>query len=286
MSLCYSKIEKCNFSYYHQCTSFFHLSRRYVFVRENGWEPKNQLYAEKGDGCGLVIIWCFDESIRVFLDIAKLPQRINTIHSHLSDRRWITLSVNISHHFPPWEAGTPERTVKTAFKRRTPSCAQSERSVFSRLIQISLSSSLNILRRLGCALDHSGTENESHIAAHIGCSCNFSHSSEGWNILNSHFILAGIYAVWYGSWPRMTTFTVSNGVESNARNICFPSGKHCSCEYSRLTKSVNSCQYGFSNSDERTASHDGWIFTIKNNYTTSIVIFWNQQWKNLSQIFR
>lgn len=35
--------------HYH-CIIIFHSSLRYVLVRENGWEPKNPLSAENGDG--------------------------------------------------------------------------------------------------------------------------------------------------------------------------------------------------------------------------------------------
>jgi len=87
------------------------------------------------------------------------------IHFCFSDRASIAASVKFSHHIFWWLAGSHSRTVRTELRRRTPCSAQSVRLVFSRLIPISDSSSLKILRRLGCGFDHSGIENESHIAA-------------------------------------------------------------------------------------------------------------------------
>ena len=164
-NLCYMKILKCKFSYFHQNTSSIHWDWRNRLVRENGLEPKNPLCAEKGDGWGLVITWCWFVSMSFFLEIAKFPHNINTRFLRCSDKSDITRSVNISHHFQLWDAGSPTLTVRTAFKRRTHSDAQSERSVDVRCIPRSVSSSLNIFLRLGCGLDPFGTENDMPIAA-------------------------------------------------------------------------------------------------------------------------
>ncbi len=105
----------------------------------------------------------------VFFEIAKFPQRIKTIHSFFSDKRWITVSVNCSQPFHPCDAGLASRTVRTAFRRSIPCSAQSVRSVCSLCIQVSLSNSLKIFLRLGWGLLPVGTENDKPIAAQTGC---------------------------------------------------------------------------------------------------------------------
>lgn len=247
---CRQKKEKCKHYFLsHQSIGSFPWLSRYIFVFENGFDPKNPLWAENGDGCGDVIIWCFELSISDFFEIAKFPQRIKTIPSLFSERIRIVASVKFSHPFPWCDAGLPCSTVNTAFRRSIPCSAQSVRSVSVLVIQRSLSNSLNIFRRLGWGLLPLGTEKDNPIAAQIG----FCHSE--WNEESAW------YAVWYGSCPRMTTFTLSNGVISKARKIFFPSGKHFFCEYSLFIKLVRSSQYGFSNSEARTACQDEWIRT-------------------------
>ena len=208
---------------------------RYASVRENGRDPKNPVWAENGEGCGEVMIWCFEVSMRDRFAIAYAPQRMNTTPSLHSDIDLIAASVNVSHPCFWWEAGSHSRTVRTLLRRRTHWSAQSERSVAVRRIPRSDSSSFRIFLRLGWGRDPSGTENESPIAAH---------------------------GVWYGSCPRITTFTFSKGVISNARSIYFPSGKHRFVAYSAFTKAVSSCQYGASHSLARAACQDGWIRTV------------------------
>lgn len=233
---CRQKKEKCKHYFFPpQNIGDFPWLSRYIFALENGFDPKNPLWAEKGDGWGEVIIWCFVLSMSNFFDIAKLPQRIKTIPSLFSERVRMTVSEKFSHHFHWCEAGTHSRTVSTALRRSTPCSAQSERSVSVLVIERSLESSLNILRRLGWAFDSFGTEKESPIAAQ---------------------------AVWYGSCPSMTTFTFSNGVISNALKIFFHSGKHRVFEYSSFTKDMSVSQYGFSNSAPKTECHDEWIWTV------------------------
>lgn len=172
---------------------------------------------------------------------------MNTIPSPFSESVRITVSVNVSHHFPACEAGSPERTVRTEFKRSTPCSAQSVRSVCFLLIPMSDSSSLNILRRLGCRRDPSGTENESHIAAP---------------------------GVWYGSWPRITTFTFSKGVMRKARNISFSSGKHWETQYSDFIYSDKSLKYSLlislSRIDSQDVGIDNCILIISTKYASSV----------------
>lgn len=94
-----------------------------------------------------------------------MPQRINTIHSRVSERVWIILSVKFSHPIFACDAGSQERTVSTALSKSTPCSAQSVSSIFVRLTQISDSISLKIFRKLDCILESFGIENESPIAA-------------------------------------------------------------------------------------------------------------------------
>lgn len=121
-------------------------------------------------------------------------------------------SVKFSHHFHAWDAGRPDRTVKTEFNRRTHCFVQSVKSVFVRNMPISDSNSLKILRKLGCTLDQFGIEKESPIAAP---------------------------GVWYGSCPRITILVSSNEVSCSALNILSALGKHSYCEYSQLIKVCN-----------------------------------------------
>ena len=47
-----------------------HISESWVRCLEKGFDPKKPLWADKGDGCGVAIIKCFEESIRIFFDWA------------------------------------------------------------------------------------------------------------------------------------------------------------------------------------------------------------------------
>src|SRR3989338_9155320 len=64
---------------------------------------------------------------------------------------------------------------------------------------------------------------------------------------------------WYGSCPRMTTFTASNGVSSKALKMNFGGGKTFAERYSQRTKSVSSLKYSFSNSVLSASFHVGSI---------------------------
>lgn len=43
---------------------------KYVFIFENGFEPKNPRYAENGLGCGVAMIKCLFQSIKFDFEIA------------------------------------------------------------------------------------------------------------------------------------------------------------------------------------------------------------------------
>ena len=69
---------------------------RYSLARLNGRLPKKPEYAEKGLGCGDVIIWCLLTSIKCILEMAEFHQRINTTPSHSREIADITASVKFS----------------------------------------------------------------------------------------------------------------------------------------------------------------------------------------------
>lgn len=146
----------------------------------------------------------------------------------------ITASVKFSQPIPPWEAGSPERTLKMVLRRNTHCLLQSVRSVFVRWTHTSDSSSLRILRRLGGSFVPSGTEKERPIAAP---------------------------GVWYGSCPRITTRTLSSSKISNIRNMLCISGKHTHSAYSLERVCISSEKYGCCISSDRFDCQevDNWI---------------------------
>ena len=97
---------------------------RNSFVLENGLEPKNPLWAERGLGCTDFIIKCLGLVIKDSFFCALLPHKIKTMGSFLSLRDCIILSVNISQPIPLWELGQLALTVKTVFNSSTPWVAQ------------------------------------------------------------------------------------------------------------------------------------------------------------------
>src|SRR3990167_7727251 len=68
-------------------------------------------------------------------------------------------------------------------------------------------------------------------------------------------------APWYGSWPSITTLTLSNGHKSKALKIFFGGGYTAPFLYSSLTKAVSSAKYSLPNSSSKTFFHVGSIFT-------------------------
>ena len=71
---------------------------------------------------------CFGLVIRLFLLLAKLPHKINTTGVFFSFTLRIMASVNFSHPKFLCDAGLSFSTVKTEFKRSTPSLAQHVKS--------------------------------------------------------------------------------------------------------------------------------------------------------------
>ena len=191
---------------------------------ENGLLPKNPLWAESGDGCADSKIKCRDPSISVFLLRASLPHKIKTRCGRSEFKNFITSVVKISQPFPLCDFGLCASTVKTVFNNKTPCFCQ-----FAKLprgfacLPMSLSISLYILIRLGGIGAEFGTEKASPSAAP---------------------------GVWYGSCPRITTFTSFKSV-ANARKTNSIRGKIVFVSYSLCKNADNSLKYGFSNSDFR-----------------------------------
>ena len=124
LNLCKKIIENHYWFSIFQSISFKLCSFKKEFVLENGFEPKNPLLADKGDGWADFIIKWFGFVINSFLDLAKFPQSINTRGSSLLLRRDIILSVKICQPILLWEFGFFSSTVRLAFKSRTPCLAQ------------------------------------------------------------------------------------------------------------------------------------------------------------------
>lgn len=148
---------------------------------------------------------CVSVLIRTLFHLAKLPQRTKVIPSWESDIFCNTLSVNSAHQHFAWLAGFDASTVRIEFKSSTHCFAQFSRfpdtSPLTPLLKgegsPSFSISLNIFLRLGGILTQSCTEKLNPWACH---------------------------SQWYGSWPRITTFTSSTGTDLNAANMFFCSG--------------------------------------------------------------
>src|SRR3990167_6551836 len=68
-------------------------------------------------------------------------------------------------------------------------------------------------------------------------------------------------APWYGSWPSITTLTLSNGHKSKALKMFFGGGYTAPFLYSSLTKAVSVAKYSLPNSSSSTFFHVGSIFT-------------------------
>lgn len=113
--------------------------------------PKNPLYAESGEGCTLSRTKCCGLVMSAFLLRAFPPQSIKTIGSFRSFRCLIMLSVSCSQPLPLCELASPERTVKTVFKRSTPCSAHGMRYGEVFLMPTSLSISLKMLTSEGGA---------------------------------------------------------------------------------------------------------------------------------------
>ena len=96
----------------------FFIKKSLVF--ENGFEPKNPLWAANGDGWALFKIKCLLFVISSSLDWANLPQRINTRGFSLWFNNFIILSVNIVHPMSLWEFAWWALTVNVEFNNKTP----------------------------------------------------------------------------------------------------------------------------------------------------------------------
>lgn len=153
--------------------------------------PKNQLYAEKGDGWADSNMKCFVVSINDFFPRAKFPHNTNITPEVFFEISEMTVSVKVSHPIFAWLAGSHACTVNIAFIIKTHWLAQGVRfPLFEGGIHTSASSSLYIFFRLGGSFSHS-TEKLSQWA---------------W------------FGPWYGSWPRMTTLRFERGVREKASN--------------------------------------------------------------------
>ena len=73
---------------------------RKLFAWLNGLLPKNPLYADRGDGCGPLIMRCFGLSSLLAFSPAGFPHRINTIGLSSLFTTSMIASVNCSQPFP------------------------------------------------------------------------------------------------------------------------------------------------------------------------------------------
>lgn len=76
--------------YFDQSIGFILFFIKKSLVFENGFEPKNPLYAENGLGCGDSKIKCLGFVIKTFLLRANFPHKINTIGLSLRFNTFIT----------------------------------------------------------------------------------------------------------------------------------------------------------------------------------------------------
>lgn len=76
--------------YFDQSIGFMLFFIKKSLVFENGFEPKNPLYAENGLGCGDSNIKCLGFVIKTFLLRAKFPHKIKTIGFSLKFNTFIT----------------------------------------------------------------------------------------------------------------------------------------------------------------------------------------------------
>src|SRR3989339_405984 len=110
--------------YIHHLIGLIAFDTRYSFVFEKGFEPKNPLYDERGEGWGAFSIRCFFASISEAFVPAGLPHKMKTKLSFCSLSSLITASVNISQPLLLCEFASAALTVKTVFSKNTPSFAQ------------------------------------------------------------------------------------------------------------------------------------------------------------------
>ena len=135
------------------------------FVFEKCLQPKNPLYADKGEGCTLSKTKCLLVSIKDFLLRALPPQRINTTFSFCSEISLITLSVNHAQPHLECEFAWCARTEREVFNSRTPSFAHLVKFPLSGISQpISVRYSLKIFSSEGGLSIPSCTEKQSPCA--------------------------------------------------------------------------------------------------------------------------
>ncbi len=215
---------------------FFQFFSSHSFAARKWPHHKNHWCAESGDGCGASRIRCFVVSINVFFDLAKFPRKRKTRWSWCCDKRWMTLSVNSSRQSLWCDAASCAFTVRIAFSNKTHCSARLVKFPFWRFVQYSAWSSFAMFFKDGGMGTPSGTEKLSP------CACP---------------------SPWYGSCHNITTFTVSNGVASNARKKSEPAGKICSHWNVRCFNSViNAWKYGFSNSSHTISYQSAGNWTI------------------------
>ena len=140
---------------------------RYALHWEKGREPKNPLSAENGEGCGDLIIRCFDWSISEIFCWANAHRRIKTSPCFSLERTEITASVKRCRPASLWEFGESLRTVSPALRRKTPCSARFWRfHDTGGSISKSDFNSLKIFLREGGILMPSGTEKLNPCASH------------------------------------------------------------------------------------------------------------------------
>ena len=161
LNLCKKIIENHYWFSIFQFISFMPFDFKKSFALENGLDPKNPRLADSGDGWTDSIIKWLWFVIRLFLLLAKLPQRINTTGFSLLFNRDIILSVNICQPILLWELGFFSSTVRLAFNNKTPCLAQViKEPLEGYLIPRSVSSSLYMFFKEGGNFTPSFTEKD------------------------------------------------------------------------------------------------------------------------------
>mmetsp|Transcript_12278 Transcript_12278/g.30959 ORF Transcript_12278/g.30959 Transcript_12278/m.30959 type:complete len:676 (+) Transcript_12278:161-2188(+) len=208
--------------------------------------PKKPRYADKGLGWAAVSSRCelgepgfparaSHEPGRVTsaaFFCAAPPQSTKTIPRRRSASARTAASVSRSHPMSLWLRGEPSRTVSSVLSRRTPSSHQQlrEEDAGTGGRPRSELSSVRMLRSDGGAGTPAGTEKLSPFA----CPCR-----------------------WYGSCPRMTTRTLSNGVREKAQKTSSAGGKTAPASRSAATRASSSANQSALSSGASASAHEG-----------------------------
>ncbi len=155
-----------------QLISYSPLHFKISFTFEKCLQPKNQVWAENGDGCGHSKTICLLVSISSFFFCAKAHRSKKITPSFLSEIVLMTASVNLCRPISLCELGWSFLTVRLAFNRKTPCLAQGIKSPVFQIFQTSFRffrsslSSLKIFFNDGGCLTQFWTEKHNPWASH------------------------------------------------------------------------------------------------------------------------